>query len=279
MAKPDKTKKKSNVLELDFEGVEGRVLLPEGDYLVHLDEASKEEGNEHDYIAWKFEVKEGKFEGKAAYTNTSLAPQALWNLRNLLEAAGVEVPNGPLKLDLDDVSELGENFYITIVHEDYEDKPRMRVVEYYPAGDEPAATTEDVADKGKGKDKGADKVKDKAKAKEPEPEEEDHDFDAMDEDELEAFIDENDLDVDLDDHSKLKAKRAAVAKAWEEKSGGEGEKGGDSEEYDEDAINEMGTKELAEIVKKAKLDVELDGSTKTKRRAVIKALKAKKLLK
>jgi hypothetical protein len=267
MAKPDK-KKKSNVLSLDFEGVEGRVTLPEGDYRVHFSEASKEEGSgDHDYVEWKLRVTEGKFEDKIIYNRTSLSPKALWNMRNMLEAANVEVPDGPLDIDLDTVDELGDDFMVTVVHEDYEGKPQMRVVDYFPVGDDETPATETKADKGKA-----------GKAAEPEPEDEAPDFESMDEDELEAFIDENDLDVDLDDHKKLKAKREAVAEAWAEKSTEGGDAGGGGTEYDEDAINEMGTKELADIVKKAKLNIELDGSTKTKRRAVIKALKAKKLL-
>jgi hypothetical protein len=267
-------KKKSNVLSLDFEGVEGRVLLPEGDYRVHFAEASREDGNEHDYIRWTFVVKEGQFEDKKCYTNTSLAPQALWNLRNLLEAAGVDVPDGSMDLDLDNVEDLGEDFMVTIVHEDYEDRKTMKVVEYFPMSDEATATTKGNKEKLSAK---AETTKPGKKEAAPEPEPEEVDFDNMDADELEKFVDEHDLDVDVDDFKKLKEKRAAVEEAWskaQEAGGGEGA----SADYDEDAINEMGTKELQAIIDKAKLDVELEGSTKTKRRAVIKALKKAKLL-
>jgi len=48
--------------------------------------------------------------------------------------------------------------------------------------------------------------------------------------------------------------------------------------YTEDQVNEMGKRELKALVDEHELDVELDGSTSTQRRAVIKALKAEGLL-
>jgi|WetSurMetagenome_2_1015567.scaffolds.fasta_scaffold18445_5 hypothetical protein len=260
-------KPKSSGLSIDFSGVEARVLVPEGDYKVKPTEVTKEDGNEFPYLAWTFEITDGKFAEKNLYTNTSLAPKALWNLRSLLEAMGIEVPDGVMELDLKGIiSEAGE-FFVTVEHEKYEGKPRPRIVDYFPADEEdekkddtPASKKKDSKPAGKGK----------TEEKEEEP-----DFSEMDKDELVEFIDAHDLDVDADDFPKLSKLRAAVEKAWEER---DEDGGGDGEKYSEDAINEMGTKELQAIVDKHKLDVELEGTTKAKRRAVLKALKAEDLI-
>ncbi len=65
-----------------------------------------------------------------------------------------------------------------------------------------------------------------------------------------------------------------------ESGGGEkeDEDDGGSEKYTEDQVNEMGKKELKDLVKQHELDVELEGSTSSQRRAVIKALKAEDLI-
>lgn len=257
--------KKGNVVSVDFEGVESYTLVEEGDHTVKAIEVSKEPGNEHDYLAWQFEITGGQFKGKKLYTNTSLSPNALWNLRGLLEAMGVDVPDGKLELNLDKICEDGEEFKVTVEHERYEGKTRARITDYIKL-------TGDDGEDGDGKDDAGDKDEG---ADEP-------DFDEMDADELEAFVDDKDLDVDLDDFKKLKDKRAAVEAAWEKaqkanKKGG-GKASSTKRTWTEDAINEMGTKELEKVVTEAKLGIELDGSTKSKRRAVVKALKSKDML-
>ena len=84
------------------------------------------------------------------------------------------------------------------------------------------------------------------------------------------------------EHGTYKGKtQSKVIDTYPAESEGEGDKdtGGDAAETgelpDEDAINEMGKAELAELVKEHDLDVELDGTTAKQRRAVIAAVKAK----
>lgn len=99
--------------KVNFEGVDkeirrggGRVHIPEGDYLGKIIEAelktSERSGSR--YFSWKFQVADGKFKGKTLYMTTSLKPEALWNLRNLIHAAlgknvaGKQVDFDPEKL-------------------------------------------------------------------------------------------------------------------------------------------------------------------------------------
>lgn len=119
-------KKKS--LSVNFKGVEGRVTIAEGDYTVKVAEVTLEEGQSAEYLKWKFEIQGGKFDGKPLFTNTSLSPQALWNLRGLLEAMGVETPDDEMDLDLADY--VDRELMVTVEHEMYEGKKQARVVDY-----------------------------------------------------------------------------------------------------------------------------------------------------
>lgn len=267
-------KKKSNGLVVNFKDVEARVLIPEGDYRVKVLECEKEDGNEFPYLAWTLEiVDEGPYEGKKLYNNTSLSPAALWNLRTFLEAFGVEVPDDEYELNPAELCGIDAEAVagVTVEHEKYEGKPKARVVDVFGVEDE-----EEEEDTKKKSSK-------KKSSKDDEEDEEDEDGDKptrdevlnMDEDELEECIDEHDLDVDLDDHKKLKDKRKAVADALEASANDDDD---EDEKVSADEVNEMGAKELAALVKKHGLD-EPTGSTKAKRRAIIKALEEEGLLK
>lgn len=273
MAKDKSTKKTM----IDFTGVEARKMIPEGDHELKVVEATLEDGEEHPYIAWVMEVQKGPAKGGKLYDNTSLSPKALWRLRTLLEAMGIDVPEGKMAVDLKEWVDEGGTFIGTVEHERYEGKNKPRLVDVFPAD----ATEEDTGD---GEEETKPAGGKSSKKEEPEAEdEEEPDFDEMDEDELEEFVDDKDLDVDLDEHKKLSKKRAAVKEAWEarDKDGGDGkeDEGGEDDAPTAEAISEMGTKDLQAIVAKYRLGIELDGSTKTKRRAVLKALKAKKIIK
>jgi len=128
MARSRSSGKKKKTLSVNFKGVEGRVTIAEGEYTVKVAEVTLEEGQSAEYLKWKFEVAEGKFEGKPLYTNTSLSPQALWNLRGLLEAMGVETPDDEMDLDLADY--VDRELLVTVEHEMYEGKKQARVVDY-----------------------------------------------------------------------------------------------------------------------------------------------------
>ncbi len=83
-------------MRIDFGGVDkeirrgGRaVRIPEGDYILKIIEATDETGERSGakYLRWTFQVAEGEHKGKKLRMNTSLKPDALWNLRNLIHAA------------------------------------------------------------------------------------------------------------------------------------------------------------------------------------------------
>lgn len=274
MAKPKKTGAK---LKVNFKGVEsGGKLVPEGDYRVKVDEVTQEESDAGNaYLAWVLKIVDGKHKGSTLYHNTSLQPQALWNLKGVLEALGVEVPDSSMDIDLKEL--VGMEASVTVEHETYQGKPKARIVSWNTDGDE-----EGDGDEEEGDSVTAD------------------DVNGMDDEELEALVENNELDVKLSKLKNIKARRAAVIEALglnEEEEGEESEDEGDEEATDEDegeeegeeaegddeeeegddgytddAINEMGKPELAAVVKKHKLKVTLEGTTAQQRRALKKAL-------
>jgi hypothetical protein len=87
--------KGDEVIRIDARGVDpnirsgGRAAhLPEGDYLfkVTSHEVRKSERSGSKYISWTMTCTSQKYKGKVIYHITSLKPDALWNLRNLIFA-------------------------------------------------------------------------------------------------------------------------------------------------------------------------------------------------
>lgn len=128
---------KSNAIEIDMTGVEagGTSRVEDGDYTLEVQQAEKKNSSSgNPMIAWEFTVAKGEYEGAKIYHNTSLLPQALFNLKNLLLAMGVSVPNGKMKLDLD--SYVGNLVGAEIMNEEYDGKKRPKVVDFYPTDDD-----------------------------------------------------------------------------------------------------------------------------------------------
>jgi hypothetical protein len=82
-------------LRIDFRGVDkeirssGRAAhIPEGDYLFKVvdSEIRTSDRSNSKYISWKMSCVSPKYKGKTIYFITSLKPNALWNLRNLIHA-------------------------------------------------------------------------------------------------------------------------------------------------------------------------------------------------
>ncbi len=248
------TKKKS-ALTVDFSGVETRVLVPEGQYHAKVFKAPEmNEGSEYGYLKWVFAIIDDnpKINNQKAYTNTSLAPQALWNLRNLLETLGVDTPDSEMELTPDEYVDL--ELMIRIEHETYEGKDRVKVSDFSPVeettetedDETPETDDEDEAEEDEEEEDDAPPAKPakpagkKAAVKEEEPEEEaeeeveeeeDTEDEAeeeaegptltteevmqMDDAELASLIKEHSLPVKLKTIPKQSKRCAAVAAALE----------------------------------------------------------------
>jgi hypothetical protein len=195
---------KTRSVEVDFTGVEvsggGGFHIPEGEYGMKVDSVNKGvSSNDNDQLEWIFKGTEGKAKGKTFYFYTPLIEQALWKLRQTLEALGVEVPDSAMDIDLDELEGLectGE-----VIDDEYKGKTRSKldkIVSDAEEEEEPARKT-----------KGNGKAKKVVKVSEEEVKE-------MNEDELEDLISKHSLDVDLGDYKVLRKKIAAVVAALDE---------------------------------------------------------------
>lgn len=125
-----KKRRSSKAVKVDLSGVESsQKAIPEGEYVVSVNDASIESSSKgNDYIKFEFEVIEGSHKGAKLYHNCSLLPQALFNLKNVLEALGFEIPTKAFDLDLSDL--LGLECEVEVGHETYEGKKKARILEF-----------------------------------------------------------------------------------------------------------------------------------------------------
>lgn len=241
--KDRKTKAKRTSLTIPgMKGVEGkRPLAPEGEHLVKVVNVEQREGQNAPYFAWEFEIASGKYAGAKVWNNTSLAPQALWNLRGTLEALGIDIPDDDTDIDLDDL--VGKECIVVIQHEDYDGKKQARVQDILPAegaGDDDGEDgDEDEAPKSKSKkpvpaddEDEAPKARRSRRAARDDDDEEDEaptkkkskkksgvtkeEVMDMSQDELGDLIKEHELETDLEDYATLRKMKAAVVEALEE---------------------------------------------------------------
>lgn len=101
----------TKAIKVNFEGVDPEIRkgsgkakhIPEGDYagkVVEGDVRDSKAGSR--YISWKFQVTKGEHKGATVYGSTSLKPEALWSLRNLIHAAtGKNVAGKAINVDLE----------------------------------------------------------------------------------------------------------------------------------------------------------------------------------
>ena len=125
-----KKRRPSKAVKVDLSGVESsQKAIPEGEYVVSVNDASIESSSKgNDYIKFEFEVIEGSHKGAKLYHNCSLLPQALFNLKNVLEALGFDIPTKAFDLDLSDL--LGLECEVEVGHETFEGKKKARILEF-----------------------------------------------------------------------------------------------------------------------------------------------------
>ena len=73
--------------------------VPEGECIFRVASVVQDD----DAIVWWFFVEEGKCQGSHLRHITLLTPDHLWKLRNLLETLGIEIIEGPMDLNLDEI--------------------------------------------------------------------------------------------------------------------------------------------------------------------------------
>lgn len=238
------------VLNLNMKDVSVGGVIPEGEYAVTVDEVSVEESQQgNQYLKWVFKVLDGKQKGSKIYHNTSLLPQSLFNLKNLLIALGVPVPDKAFQLNLDECE--GCNCGVTIAHETYDGKKRSRVTDVFPLD---SAEVEDDDDS------------------------EDMDLEEMSLEELIEFAEENDIKLT----AKQKKRKSAALEAIQEALGDEDEEeeaedeeteedDTESEEDDDDVeLEDMSLEQLVEFAEEN--DIKLTAKQKKRKSAALAAI-------
>lgn len=207
------------VVNLNMKDVSVGGVIPEGEYIVTVDEVSVEESQQgNQYLKWVFKVIDGPQKNSKIYHNTSLLPQSLFNLKNLLIALGVPVPDKAFQLNLDECE--GCNCGVTVTHETYDGKKRSRVTDVFPLD---ASDVED-ADEDDG---------------------EEVDLEEMSLEELIEFADKNDIKLTAKQKKRKSAALAAIQDAL-----------GDDEEEDEEVDDEEADDEDTESEEESDEDEE-----------------------
>ena len=136
MAVKSRKGRASASVNVDLSGVEAsRKTIPEGRYPLVVDNATQKSSREgNPMIAFEFSVAEGKYQGSKLYENCSLQPQALFKLKSVLIALGMDIPNKAFDLDLKDL--IGLTCEAEVGHETYEGKKKARILEYIDPNDD-----------------------------------------------------------------------------------------------------------------------------------------------
>lgn len=224
--KPRKSRSSSSV-NVDLSGVEAsRKAIPEGTYEVVVNEATQKDSRDgNPMIAFEFEVAEGTHKGAKLYENCSLQPQALFKLKSVLLALGMNIPNKAFDLNLRDL--VGLTCEVEVGHEVYEGKKRARILQY----NDPEETQVDDSD-----EDDEESVEDK--------------LSELDFDELKDLA--KDLDISASDIKRAKKAKALIELIMDSadeddilEALGEDSDDGDDEEDDEDQdYSEMSLAEL-----------------------------------
>ena len=130
MATKSRKGRSSSSVNVDLSGVEAsRKAIPEGTYEVVVNEANQKSSRDgNPMISFEFEVTEGAHKGAKLYENCSLQHQALFKLKSVLLALGMDIPNKAFDLNLRDL--IGLTCEVEVGHEVYEGKKRARILQY-----------------------------------------------------------------------------------------------------------------------------------------------------
>lgn len=225
--------------KVDFSGVESYNIPEEGKKHVRImkvEEATSQGGN--DVLKFTFEVIKGDDKGCRIIESFSLAENALWKLKGLLQALGMKCDK-KVTLDLDKLE--GKELVIEVKHEEYNGTTRAKSNAFFKVGadsdedeeddddeeededDEEEYEEEEEKPKKSSKKSKKDDKKSSKKSKKSEPEE--------DEDEDDDWDDEDEED---DEEDEKPAKTSKKSKKEDKKSSKKSKKVEDEDEEDDD---------------------------------------------
>src|SRR5690606_4112199 len=86
-------------LRIDFSQVEDSKSVAPGRHIARVKEVTQGEGQSYPYLRWNLQIVEGRSKGLHINYYTSLSTRALFRLRELLVALGVNVPKSAVSID------------------------------------------------------------------------------------------------------------------------------------------------------------------------------------
>lgn len=225
--------------KVDFTGVESYNIPEEGKKQVRIlkvEEATSQGGN--DVLKFTFEVIKGDDKGCRVIESFSLADNALWKLKSLLQALGMKCDK-KVTLDLDKLE--GKELVIEVKHEEYNGTTRAKSNAFFKVGslnedeDDDSDDSEEDDDEDEEEEKPVKKSKkeDKKpskKSKKPEPEDEDEDEDDWEDEDDE----EDEKPVKPSKKSKKEDKKADKKSSKKSKRVEEDEDEDDEDDWEDD---------------------------------------------
>ena len=244
-------KKKTSSVKVNFKGVESRRTPPEGDYALEILEAnSSQSSGGNDQIEFILEISRGEYKGTKLWFYCPLMENSLWKLHAFLTALGEEVPEDEIDIDLDDL--VGKEVVGVLTHETYQGRKRAKMTDFDSIDNYDSDKDDDKKSKKSKKSKDDDDeapAKGKKSKKDEKPKRE----------EKSSKKSKADEDDDDDEDEKPKSKKDKGKKTEKVKK------------YSADDIDDMDEDELEAVIKKHKLEVDLDDIKKlSKKQAAVK---------
>lgn len=78
-------------------------------------------------IGLDLEITEGSNKGRAVWDTCWLSEKAMWRMKKMLSALQYEIPAGEFDLNCADL--IGRRMFVTVDHEEYDGKTKVRVVD------------------------------------------------------------------------------------------------------------------------------------------------------
>lgn len=174
----------------DATGSFNKKRVPAGDYLAKITKAEDAVAKGDGVFQYLFTIRLEKYSQLAYPYYCKLTENQLWKLRNLLIAAGINVPKKRVKLDPSKV--IGKFIGVTMEDDEYEGKMQSTISAVFPASELGEADTSTPSDDDE--DDAEDEAEEEAEEEieDPEEESETDKFVSMDRNELKAFIKERD---------------------------------------------------------------------------------------
>ena len=110
-----------------------QTLIPPGEYLVGVTAAEeKTSKNGHPQVALDLEILEGELKGRGVKDWLTVTERAMWRVKQVLTSIGYPIAASG-EVDLEVPKMIGGKAVITIKHELYNDKVRLRIDHWAPA--------------------------------------------------------------------------------------------------------------------------------------------------